>query len=234
MVRVWFALLLTVVIPMLIGFGMRQRERTPGQYPALHMVALVLSFVVAMISPEPVNDFYKGAIGTVLLLVIVREAIAWAPGTPRAFTVGTNFFVWFLLWLTVNVTLGSDLWSWAGLLALIPLFLLLVLIYFGRRTSGNLWITLSLYAVQPALALGLALVLVVTQFAAWSIFAFLGIVAFAAVDLLLAQDLLRSPVRRLALWQFALTGGGALLLALSIWGPSLANVDILLGLPSLF
>ncbi|MGL4650815.1 MAG: hypothetical protein ACRC1H_15515, partial [Caldilineaceae bacterium] len=194
MVRLWITLSILIVTPVAAVFNLRQQARAERgveeyAFPIIHLVVLVLAFVVGALAVEPVTVPYKGIIGFVLLVLILREAFAWIPGTPRAATVGANFFVWFLLWLTFSTTVGKAFWSWQGLIALAPLVLVAWPAWRMRARTGALWLTLVLYSAQVALALGFVLLLVVQQFAAWSICALLATVVLASADLLMGRDM---------------------------------------------
>ena len=235
MVRLWIALSILLVTPIAAAYNLRQQARTGAapaipEYPILHLAVLLLTFALAMMPVAPVSLPYKGIIGFALLVILMREVFAWIPGTPRAVTVGANFFVWFLLWLTFSTTVGQDLWTRQGLIVLVPLLLMAWPAWRLRARAGALWLTLLLYAAQVALALGFVFLLVVQQPAVWSVFALLATLVFAATDLVSGRDMLYSPVRNLRVWQQGLTAGGALLLALSVWGPSLAQIPALFGL----
>lgn len=233
MVRLWIALIFAVATLAVGIFSLVRTARTPAgaaAYPALHLVTLLLAFVLAMLPLEPLSPLFKGLVGFVLLLLIVREAFGWAPGTPRAAGAGAGFFIWFVLWIALAGAAGSGLWSLWGLTALLPLVLLALPAWRWRRSAGALWLTLLLYGVQVALALGFALVALVTQPALWSALALAGTLALAAADFLLAYDTVHAPVRRLPIWQQGLVALGALLLALAIWGHSLGRFPALFGL----
>lgn len=234
MVRLWIALVVIVLALVVAGVNLLQQRRAPAgaepSYPIFHLAALTLAFVLAMLPLDPASLPYKGIVGFALLVLIVRDALAWIPGTPRAIVAGSSVVLWFLLWLGVSVIVGRAVWSLTGLLVLAPFLLLAWPAWRMRRTVGDLWLTLVVYAVQLALAIGFALVLVVQQPGAWSFCALLATLVLAATDLLLLRGLLRPPAGSVALWRQTLTAAGALLLALSAWGPSQAQIPALFGM----
>jgi hypothetical protein len=229
MVRLWIALIFALAALVVGIISLRQQSRLMVEYPALHLVALVLIFVVAMLPTTPIGAFYKGGVGTALLLITIREAVVWVDGTPNALRVGVNFFLWFIIWLSMAVLTGGALWSLAGLALFVPFVLLAVPLWRGRSAAGNLWLTLALYTVQMALGIGFVLVLALTQPAIWSALALVGVLLLASTDLVLARDLFQKPVRGLRPWLQGLTFASALLLAISIWGRTLADYATLLG-----
>jgi len=230
MIRLWFALAILIAAVVATTISSRTQVRQSGSYPAPHLVALLLAFVLAMIPDEAVSPPYKGAIGFVLLLLLVRDAVAGIPGTPRAVTVGTNTVLWGTLWITFAAAAGRSLWTPAGLILLVPLGITAWLAASSRTRAGDLWTTLLPYALQIALAIGFAALLLIDRQSAWSALALLAAMTFAATDLLMARDLLHTPIPKLALWQLPLTAPGSTLLPISAWGPSLAHIPRLLGL----
>ncbi len=233
MVRLWIALIVglaTLATGVVNVVRVARNKVEPAPYPALHLASLLLAFVLAMLPLEAVSPLFKGLMGFALLLLIVREAFAWAPGTPRAAGAGAGFFIWFVLWIVLAATVGGGLWSLPGLLVLLPLVLLALPAWRLRARAGALWLTLLLYGVQMALALGFALVLVVLQPALWSALALAGVLALATADLLLALDTIGLRVRALSVWEQALVSLAALLLALAIWGPSLIRFPSIFGM----
>jgi hypothetical protein len=238
MIHFYAALVLTLGALIAAGFAVREELRwrrsvrmlegasmnVPVSATAPNPVRLLvylLASIIALVSPMPHSIFYKACIGFVLVLFLLMEVLLTVPGTPAILKTGTNIALYFVLWLGFSVTTGDSLWTWWGLVALVPIALGALYWWLIRARLGYLQISVIVYIVNATLVLCFAATLFATQFALWSLFGLLGAILFVGADAVRGWDSFRAPLRSSSMVQLLCLMAATLLLAWSTWGATL-------------
>ena len=188
------------------------------------LVCFLLLLVLALIAPAPPTVFYKATIGLALIVFLLAELFLAIPGTPGVLRTGTNFAIFFLLWLGFVVTTGPAFWSLLSLVALVPLAIGALYWWSLRERLGYLEITVGLYILNCALAAAFAATLAATTFLAiWSLLAMVGTMLLCGAEMLRGWSRFVRERNNQGLYEMLLLMGGWLLLSISVWGATLAQ-----------
>lgn len=203
------ALILTVLRLRAEAAGAQDKVYT---YRPLVMLCIAL---VAMVAPEPVSVFYKGAVVLALLLAILGEAVMMIKGTPLMVGV---IFVSFcaILYFFAFASLVSLAWPtvWA---LLIPLFVA-ALFYVFKSSLGEFWFPGIVFMALLALATWMALETAFQVRATWAFVGLAGITALDTAAALLGIDQFRGGFRGGRYVMFSFYYMAQWLLAVSVWG----------------
>jgi uncharacterized membrane protein YhhN len=192
-------------------------SRARAYFLPLTMAIIVL---IAIITPTPISVYYKAAILLGLLLALLGNAFGLLPGTPPVVN-KAHWLIAVALFTTAFAALHPS--------KLPTPWLLLLLLYGGgvawliASRLAELQVSMLVYGVLLLLMSWQALEALVTVDQAWGLLPFLGALLFVLADSLQAlHHFYRAlPAAKTLVPAFLLLG--QLLLALSIWGPSLGN-----------
>jgi hypothetical protein len=179
-------------------------------------VAVVASaFVIALLAPQPVSIYYKGAIVLGLALAAVAIGLLLSAALPTYVAHGhlvVVYVLYFTAFASQNGFRAPTLWVLLIVLGLVVLYFLI------NPKLREEWGAMIAYAVIMALALWQALELLVqAPFALPSLAAFTGMLIVVAVHVLQAWNRYRSPLRFLPRL-LAVMLLAHCLIAWSVWG----------------
>jgi len=182
---------------------------------------LLLTVLIAFITPAPVSIFYKAALSLGLILSLLATLLRLLPGTPPVVE-KAHLVIVLTLYMIAFAALHPLKWPTPWLL------LLLVgaggIAWLLAPTLAELQISVALYGVILLLMLWQALEVLVVTGQLWSLVLFGGALLLVMAEIFQGFDRFYQPLRfsKVVVTGFLLLG--QLLLALSIWGPNLNNL----------
>jgi uncharacterized membrane protein YhhN len=177
-------------------------------------LTLALATLVALLSPEPVTLFYKGAITFGLLLTLVAVLFLTLPSTPPAIGFAhllIVLFLYFLAFTSANQTGWPTPWG------------LLVLVYAGAvywllaPRLAELWGAVVSFLVLLAGMLWAAVGMGVQAGQPWALAGFAGALLLVSAGSVLALHTWRTPLRSAPTVAALLFYAGQMLIAWSTW-----------------
>ena len=186
-------------------------------YRPLAMLAIAL---VAMVAPEPVSVFYKGAIVLALLLALLGETVMMVKGTPLMVGVIFVSFCALLYFFAFGSTVDLQ-WPTPWVL-LIVLYVGAVYYLLGSRL-GEFWFPGIIFMLLLALATWMALEAFVQVRQPWALVGLVGVVALDGAATLLGVNEFRDGFRDSRLTMLGLYYLAQLLIAISVWGTLLST-----------
>ncbi len=212
----YLALLLSVAT--LVVAVLRVRAETAGEQEQVYLyrpLTMALISLVAMVAPQPVSIFYKGAIVLALLLAVMAEAVMMVRGTA---TIVAVIFVSLIAVLYLFAFTSQLRWAWPTPWALfIPLILVAVVRFLGPFL-GEFWFPALAFMVILALATWMALEQFVQIGTPWSVAALFGILAVDSAATILGLREFRGGFRGDRLLMLSTYAIGQWLIAVSVWG----------------
>ena len=182
-------------------------------YRPLTMVSIAM---VAMVAPEPISVFYKGAIILALLLALGGEAIMMISGTPimvGVIHVSLVSFLYFLAFASQVSMAWPTVWA-----LLIPLYTAVVF-YLLASHLGEFWFPGLAFALLLALMTWMALETVAQHGVLWAWLALAGSLSLDVAATILGWRTYRRGFRFDGVLLAVAYVIGQWLVAASVWGP---------------
>lgn len=205
--------LVTTFLYLWAEYTNRDNRARPYFLPA----TLLLTLVIAFMTPAPVSIFYKAALSLGLILALLANFLRLLPGMPLVVE-KAHLLIALTLYMIAFATLHPLKWPTPWLL------LLLVgasgIAWLLAPRLAELQISLAIYGVILLLMLWQALEVLVVAGQLWSWVLFGGALLLVLAEILQGIDRFYQPLR---FSKVAVSGClllGQLLLALSIWGPN--------------
>lgn len=223
MIHVYATLLLTIGALVTISLYLwgEYTNRDSRARPYFLPATLLLTLLIAFITPAPVSIFYKAALSLGLILALLANFLRLLPGTPLVVE-KAHLLIALTLYMIAFATLHPLKWPTPWLL------LLLVgaggIAWLLASRLAELQISLAIYGVILLLMLWQALEVLVVAGQLWSWVLFGGALLLVMAETLQGFDRFYQPLR---FSKFVVTGFvllGQLLLALSIWGSNFSNL----------
>lgn len=183
-------------------------------------LTMALILLIALIVPTPVSSFYKAALALGLILSLLGSALSLLPGMPMVVN-KAHLLIVLILYMTAFAALHALKWPTPWVLVLLAGAGLVG--WLVAPKLAELRISVALYGVILFLMIWQALEVMVVIRQPWTWFLFSGAFCLALADIFQVIDRFYQQLTITNLLVFGFLLFGQLLLALSIWGPGLAN-----------
>ena len=223
MIHVYATLLLTIGVLVTISLYLwdEYTNRDSRARPYFLPATLLLTLVIAFITPTPVSIFYKAALSLGLILSLLANSLCLLPGTPPVVE-KAHLLIALTLYMIAFAALHPIKWPTPWLLLLLA------------GASGIAWllaprlaelqISVAIYGAILLLMLWQALEVLVVAGQLWSWVLFGGALCLVIAEVFQGFDRFYRPLRFSQVIVIGFVVLGQLLLALSIWGPNFNNL----------
>ncbi|RIK43933.1 MAG: hypothetical protein DCC55_04080 [Chloroflexi bacterium] len=181
-------------------------------------LTLALVALVALLAPEPVALFYKGAITFGLLLALLALLFLTLPGTPSAVGFAHLLIVFFVYFLAFAAEIG---WRWPTPGVVLVLGYAALIYWLLAPHLAELWGTVAGYLVLLSAMLWAALEMWAQAGQTWALLGLAGALLLVIAGSVLAIHTWRSPFRHAQTLATLAFYAGHGLVAWSAWGGAL-------------